>query len=126
LNASLPLNLTPSYTVNNNTVRNINLPAIQTSIILRGIFVSNSAEPTISGNTISNLTSNTANLTTVGTGVAISGICIGVGTGSVAQVTDNTISGLRALNTSSSVTPHVSGIVLSSGKNTNNNGHFYS
>ncbi len=114
-----PVNLLPSFTVNNNTIRNIFMPGTQSSLSIRGILTNfQTAAPIISGNVINNLSSNSTNLTSTGTGMAIVGIALASSSNVVANVTNNTISALRALNTSNTATPNVTGISLSSGQNT--------
>lgn len=119
ISCSQPVNLTPTFTVNNNTIRNIFMPGTQSSLTIRGIFANSpTSAPTISGNTINNLTSNSSNLTNTGNTMAIAGILLSTSASTVATVTNNTISALRALNATITATPNVSGIVLQSGQNT--------
>jgi len=119
VSCSQPVNLTPTFTVNNNTIRNMFMPGTQSSLTIRGIFTNfATAAPTISGNIINNLSSNSSNLTNTGNTMAIAGILLSTSASTVATVTNNTISALRALNTTITATPNVSGIVLQSGQNT--------
>lgn len=123
INASIPVNYIPAYTVNNNVVRNIHMPGGQSITSIRGISLVNSAAPTVSGNSISNLTSNSSSITSTGTTMSVVGIVIGVNSNTIATVTGNNVSALRALNTAATVTPNVTGISLSSGQNTIINGN---
>ncbi len=119
ISCSQPASLTPTFTVNNNTIRNMHMPGTQSSLTVRGIFTSfPTAAPTISGNTINNLTSNSSNLANTGTNMAIIGIALATSGSTVATVTNNTVSALRALNTAGTATPNVTGISLSGGQNT--------
>lgn len=117
ISCSQPASLTPSFTVNNNTIRNIFMPGTQSSLTIRGIFTNfQTAAPTISGNIINNLSSNSTNLTNTGTNMAIVGVALSSSSNVVGVVTNNTISALRALNTASTATPNVTGIALSAGQ----------
>jgi hypothetical protein len=116
INASVPLNFIPSYNVANNTIRNMHVPNTQSTMIVRAINLANSATPICFNNAISNLTSNSTNIgNTFGT-ASVLGINVGVGSATIPVIRNNTIFGLRSLNTSSAVTPNVSGIMLSSGQ----------
>lgn len=121
LNISVPLNLISSYSVSDNTIQNINMPGTQASTVIRGILIAGSAAPNVIGNTITNLTSSGTTIANTGTGQLIGGISIATSTNVVPVVNRNTISALRALNTSAGSTPNVTGISLSSGQATNIN-----
>lgn len=114
--SNIPVNLTPTYTLNNNTVQNISMPGSQSTIVIRGILAGTSAQPIITNNTVANLSTATVNITTTGTGQAISGITVAASGNVIPVIANNTISALRLTNTSTIATNNVNGIVLSSGQ----------
>lgn len=117
---SLPASTSPTYTVSGNTIVNITGTGTQPTVITGGmLFSSNSGAPTVTNNIIRNITSNTTNLTTGG---AVYGINTGLTTGTIGTFTNNTISGIRALNTSAAATI-AAGFINISGQGTIINGN---
>lgn len=116
INASVPLNFIPSYNVANNTIRNMHIPNTQSTMIVRGIQLANGSIPNCFNNTISNLTSNSTNISNTFSSGSVMGINVAVGSATIPVIRNNTIFGLRSLNTSSAVTPNVTGIMLSGGQ----------
>ena len=108
-----PANLVASYTATNNTVSNIFASGNQSSVALRGILLQSSANPTLTNNIISNLTTNSGNVSTSFSN-ALTGIFVGVGSGTIPTVNNNTVTALRALGTTGGT--NVTGISLSSGQ----------
>jgi hypothetical protein len=104
---------TPNYTVNGNTIGNMTALGAATATNLYGMFLINSAQPTVTNNTIVNLQS--AGVNTATTGVA-SGILIQLNTNAIPTVANNTISAIRGTNTGSAPTV-VNGIFLNQGQN---------
>ncbi|MFN5544878.1 MAG: IPT/TIG domain-containing protein [Bacteroidota bacterium] len=103
---------TPSYTLSNNTIANITATGTGTSGILYGAQIQNSAFPTITGNAIRELRS--ASISNSTNGVAV-GLLVTVGSSTVATVTNNQISAIRATNTGNSPTI-VHGILQTAGQ----------
>lgn len=116
---SVPANTSPAYTVSGNTVANIAATGTQPSIQAVGMFFQSSGTPTVTNNTIKNVSSNATNLTTAGTAV---GLSIGLGAGTVGVFNNNSISGIRATNTSNSST-FATGVYMSSGQATKFDGN---
>ncbi len=104
---------TPNYTVNGNTIGNMTASGVATGTNLYGMFLINSAQPTVTNNTIVNLQS--AGVNTATTGVA-SGILIQLNTNAIPTIANNTISAIRGTNTGSAPTV-VNGIFLNQGQN---------
>ncbi|MFN7311928.1 MAG: BNR-repeat neuraminidase N-terminal domain-containing protein, partial [Bacteroidota bacterium] len=108
------INLSPSYTVNNNIVSNLFGQGSQSSVSVYGIQVSNTATANVLNNQINNLTSNTSNNNTVSTN-GIIGIRATMSTNAICNIQNNVIYALRALNTGN-VNTNVTGILVSTGQ----------
>lgn len=116
---SVPANTTPAYTVTGNTVANIAALGAQPSISVVGMIFGSSGTPTVTNNTIRNISTNSTNLTTGG---AVIGLSIGLGSGTVGVFRNNTINAIRAVNTSNAATM-ATGVLMSSGQSTNFDGN---
>lgn len=112
----------PTLTVDGNTVANLFASGTQPTVLTYGIFLNTtvSGNPTVSNNVISNLSTNSTNITTVG-GAAIGLLC-NVAAGSVPLFRNNTISAIRCLNTGTAATM-ATGLALLTGQNANMNGN---
>ncbi len=112
---SVAANLAPTYAVTNNTVANLSAPGTISSINVRGIQISsNTSVPTVSGNTIRDLSTNSQNNTSLTVASNI-GILYANGSNVNGTVHNNTIHALRNLNGGISPTT-VMGILISSGQ----------
>jgi hypothetical protein len=103
---------TPSYSITNNTIANLTSTGVGTSTFLYGVMVQNSGFPTISNNTVREI--KTSSISTSTTGVAI-GIYSAVNTSTIANISNNLVSAIRATNTGN-VPTTVHGILQTSGQ----------
>ncbi|MEI7977766.1 MAG: T9SS type A sorting domain-containing protein [Bacteroidota bacterium] len=112
----------PTLTVDGNTVANLFASGTQPTVLTYGIFLnaSVSGNPTVTNNIITNLSTNSTNITTIG-GAAVGLLC-NVAAGSVPLFRNNTISAIRCLNTGSAATM-ATGLALSTGQNANMSGN---
>jgi hypothetical protein len=112
----------PTFTVDGNTVANLFASGTQPTVLTYGIFLNTTVggNPTVTNNIISNLSTNSTNLTTAG-GAAVGLLC-NTAAGSVPLFRNNTISAIRGLNNGTAPVM-VSGLALSSGQNANMSGN---
>jgi hypothetical protein len=112
----------PTFTVDGNTIANLFASGTQPTVLTYGIFLNTtvSGNPTVTNNTITNLSTNSTNLSTVG-GAAIGLLC-NTAAGSIPVFRNNTISAIRALNNGTAPVM-VTGLALSSGQNANMSGN---
>ncbi len=103
---------TPNYTLNGNTVANMTANGAATGSILYGMLLQNSAQPTVTNNTIFNLRSAGVNIATQG---VVSGIFFQLNTNAVPTVSNNTISAIRATNAGTAPTV-ANGIIITQGQ----------
>jgi hypothetical protein len=102
--------------ITSNIIRNVSVNCNSVGSLYRGIdHSSSSGNSTISGNTITNLTSETSNISLSAGGMAGVGILIS-GNATATNVTQNTINGLALTNTTTSGT-NIGGISISSATN---------
>ncbi|MES2559088.1 MAG: IPT/TIG domain-containing protein [Bacteroidota bacterium] len=116
---SVPASTSPTYTVSGNTIANLAALGAQPSIQAVGMIFANSGTPTVTNNTIRNITSNATNLNVAGTAI---GLSIGLGSGTIGVFNNNTINGIRAVNTSNAATV-ATGVYMSSGQATRFDGN---
>jgi len=112
---SLPVNLTSSYTVNNNTIANVSAPGNQSTINVKGLYFGNSAPPIVRNNVIRDITTNNTNITSSFSNALI-GIHNALGASTVGIFENNTIYNLKALN-NTAVNTNVTGISITNGQN---------
>ena len=98
----LASNLVSTYSINNNVVSNMNAASNLSNTFMRGINVSNTSNADIINNTVSNLTCNSSS--TVTTNSSAIGILSQLSTSAIAVIRNNTVSGIRAVNTSAPTT----------------------
>lgn len=108
----LPSNLTTTYSLSNNVVSNMHAASNLSNTFIRGINVSNTSNANITDNTVTNLTSNSSS--TVTTTSSAIGILSQLSANAVAVIRNNTVSGIRAVNTSAPTTSI--GICISGGQ----------
>ena len=109
----VPSTFAASFSASANTVSNITASGTQSNISLRGIAFQGSAVPTIANNTVTNLTSSSASIQTTFTN-AVVGIIMQGGSSTQGFVNNNTVNGIRAVN--SSAPTNATGILITSGQ----------